>query len=89
MYPYYYKNLTHQKSMLKYFDDFVKKGASDNLLSDNLLVDDLLDNNNSAHIDSNINMDTKAKLNSDKDMTGNNLLEKNSGINIEDLFQQV
>ena len=80
--------------MLKDSDDCVDKGVSNNLLSNNLLSnnllsDNLLGDNNPAHIDSNINMDTKAKSNLNKDMIGNNLLEENSGINVENLFQQV
>ncbi len=58
-------------------------------MGNDLLGDDLLGNNSHAYIDSNIDMDTEAKLNLDKDMTGDNLLKENSGINIEDLFQQV
>ncbi len=73
--------------MLKYFDDSVEEGVSDNLLSDNLLVDNLLGDDSPAYINSNINIDIKAKLNPDEDITGNNFLEKNSGINIKDLFQ--
>ena len=77
--------------MLKYSNDFVEKSASNNLLGNDLLSNDLLGNdllgdNSFAYIDSNIDMDTKAKSNSDEDMTGNNLLKENSGINIEDLF---
>ena len=48
----------------------------------------MLRNNSPAYIDSNINMDTKAKSNPDEDMTDKNLLKENSRINIEDLFQQ-
>lgn len=72
--------------MLKYFDDFVEEDAGDNLLGDNLLDDDLLGNDSPAYIDSNINIDTKAKLNLNKNMTGNNFSEENYRINIEDLF---
>lgn len=42
--------------------------------------------NNLTHIDSNIDIDTKTNTNPDKNMIGNKLLEKNSRINIEDLF---
>ena len=56
---------------------------------DNLLSDDLLDDNNPVHINSNINIDIKAKSNFDKNMTSGNLLKDNSKINIEDLFQWV
>ncbi len=75
--------------MLKYSDDSVEESADDNLLDNNLLDDDLLGDNSPAHTDSNIDMDTKVKSNPDEDMTSNNFLEENSGINIEDLFQQV
>lgn len=80
--------------MLKYSNDSVKEGTGndllgDDLLGDNLLGDDLLGDNSPIHINSNIDIDTKAKLNLDKDITDENLLKKNSGINIEDLFQQV
>ena len=54
-----------------------------------MLGDDLLGNNSPAHIDSNIDMDTETKSNPDKDITSKNLPEEKSGINIEDLFQQV
>ncbi len=73
--------------MLKYSDDSVEKSASDDSLGNNLFDDGLLDDNNPAHIDSNIDMDTKAKSNFDEDLIGDNLLEENSGINIENLFQ--
>ncbi len=78
--------------MLKYFDDSVKGDASDDLLGNNSLGDDLLGDDplgdeSPAHIDSNIDMDTETKSNPDQDMTGDNLLEENFGINIEDLFQ--
>ncbi len=72
--------------MLKYSDDSVKEDAGDDLLVDNLLGNDPLDDDSLAYIDSDIDMDTKAKLNPDEDMTDDNRLEKNSGINIEDLF---
>ena len=88
------QKLARQKSMLKYFDDFVEEGAGDNLLGNNLLGNNLLGNNllgnnSPAHIDSNTNMDTKAKSNPNEDMTGNNFLEKNSEINIKNLFQKI
>lgn len=83
------QNLACWKSMLKYLDDSIEESAGDNLLVDNLLGNNLLGDKNLAHINSNINMDTKAKLNLDKDMSGGNFLEKNFGINIENLFQQV
>lgn len=51
--------------------------------------DELLGDNSLAHINSDIDMDTEAKSNPDKDMISSNLLEENSEINIEDLFQQV
>ena len=73
--------------MLKYFDDSIKKNADNNFLYDNLLDNDLLGDNSPAHIDNDININTKVKLNLDEDMTGNNFLEKDSGINIKDLFQ--
>ena len=73
--------------MLKYFDNSIKEDAGNNLLDNNLLSDDPLSNNSLIYINSNINMDSKAKLNFDENMTNNNLLEKNSGINIKDLFQ--
>ncbi len=75
--------------MLKYSDDSVEEDAGDDLLGDNLLGDDPLSDDSPTYINSNINMDTEAKSNPDEDMTGDNLLEENSGINIEDLFQQV
>ncbi len=83
------QKLARRKSMLKYSDDFVEEDAGDDFLGDDLLGDDPLSDNSLAHIDTNIDMDTEAKSNPDEDMTGNNLLEENSGINIEDLFQQV
>lgn len=73
--------------MLKYSDDFVEKDVSINLSIDNLLGDDLLDDNCLENINSNINMNTKVKSNSDKDIIGNIFLEKNSEINIKDFFQ--
>ncbi len=72
--------------MLKYSDHSVKEGAGDDLLGNNLLGDNLLGDNSPTHIDSDINIDTEAKSNPDEDMTGDNLLKKNSGINIKDLF---
>ncbi len=80
--------------MLKYSDDSVEEDAGNDLLGDDLLGDDLLgddplSDDSHAHIDSDIDIDTEAKLNPDEDMTGDNLLEENSGINIKDLFQQV
>lgn len=59
------------------------------MLVENLLGDDLLDDDSPTYINSNIDMDTEVKSNSDEDMTSKNLLEKNSRINIEDLFQQI
>lgn len=53
-------------------------------VDDNLLADD-----NLALIDSNSNIDIKAKSNTDKEMTGNNLHKVNFEINIKDLFQYV
>lgn len=58
-------------------------------IGDNLWSDDLLDDNNSAHIDSNIDINLEAKSNFDKNITGGNLLKDNSEINIEHLFQRV
>ena len=75
--------------MLKYSDNFVEESASDNLLGNNLLGDDLLDDNSPLYINNNIDINTKATSNPDEDMTSNNLLKKNSRINIEDLFQWV
>ncbi len=75
--------------MLKYTNDSVEEDAGDDSLGDDLLGDDPLSDDSPAHIDSDIDMDTEAKSNPDEDMTGDNLLEENSGINIEDLFQQV
>lgn len=72
---------------IQYSDNWVEKGVGNNLLGNDLLGDDLLSNNSLAHINSNINMDTKTKSNLDKDIISGNLLEKNSEINIEDLFQ--
>ncbi len=83
------QKLARRRSMLKYSDDSVEKDAGDDLLGDDLLDDDPLSDDSPAHINSNIDMDTKAKSNPDEDMTGDNLLEENSGINIEELFQQV
>ncbi len=79
-----WQKLACRKSILKYSDDSVEEDTDDDSLADNLLGD-----NSPAHIDSNINIDTKAKSNPDENMTDNNLLEKNSGINNEDSFQQV
>ena len=73
--------------MLKYFDDFVKEGTSNNLLGDNSLGNNLLSDNSPTYIDNNINRDTKAKWSFDKDIIGNNHLKKNFRINIEDLFE--
>ncbi len=82
--------------MLKYSDDFVEKGADDNLLGDNLLGENLLggnllDNNllgdnSSTYINSDINIDSKAKSNLDENVTNDNFQEENSVINIENLF---
>ncbi len=83
------QKLVRQKSMLKYSDDFVKEDADDNLLGDDSLGDDPLGDNSPVHIDSDIDMDTEAKSNFDEDITDDNLLEEKSGINIEDLFQQI
>lgn len=80
------KNST-SKINTQYSDNSVEKGANDNLLGDNLLGDNLLSDNSLVYIDSNIDKNTKVKSNFDKDMTGDNLLKKNFGINIEDLFQ--
>ncbi len=87
--PTWRQKLVRRKSIIKYSDDSVKEDTGDNSLGDNLLGDDPLGDGSSVHIDSNINMDTEAKSNPDEDMTDDNLLEENSGINIEDLFQQV
>ncbi len=74
--------------MSKYSDDSIKEDAGDDLLSDDLLDDNPLGDNSPAYINSNIDIDIKAKLNPNEDMTGDNLLDENSGINtIEDLFQ--
>lgn len=78
----WWQKLAYWKLMLKYFDNSVEKSANDNLLNDNFSGDDLLDGNSLAHINSNIDMNIKAKSNSDKDMIGSNFLEENSGINI-------
>ncbi len=83
------QKLARQKSMLKYSDYSVKENASDDSLGDDSLGDDPLGDNNFAHIDSDIDMDTETKSNPNENMTDNNLLEENSGINIENLFQQV
>ncbi len=85
--PVRLQKLAYEKSILKYSDDSVKENADDNLLSDNFLGNNLLDDDSPTYIDSNINIDTKAKLNSVEDMTSDKLLEENSEINIEDLFQ--
>lgn len=89
--------MTYQKLILKSLDNLIEKSARDNLLSDdlldnnllnnNLLSDNLLGDNNSTYIDSNNDMDIKIKSNLDKHMTSGKLLKKNSGINVEDLFQ--
>lgn len=81
------QKLAYQKSMLKYSDNLIEKSVNNNLLSDDLLSDDLLNGNIFIYIHSNINIDTKAKSNLGKDMINNNLLEKNFGINIENLFE--
>lgn len=60
----------------------MKKSAGDNSLGNNLLG-----TNSFIYIDNNIDIDIKVKSNSNKDMTNNNLFEKNSRINIKDLFQ--
>ncbi len=75
------QKLAYQKFILKYFDNSVEEHDGDNLLGDDPLGD-----NSPTRSDSNINMDTKTRSNFYEDMTSNNLLEKNSGINIEDLF---
>lgn len=66
-----------QKSVLEYSNDLIKEVTNNNILG----------NDNPAHIDSNINMDTKVKSKPNKKMTGSNVYKKNSEINIEDLFQ--
>lgn len=63
--------------MLKSFNDSIEENVGNDLLSEDLL---LIANDSPAYIDSNINIDTKVKLNLDEDMTGNNLLKKNYGI---------
>ncbi len=75
--------------MLKYSDDSVEEDADDDSLGDDLLGNDPLSDDSSAHINSSFDIDTEAKSNPHKDMTGDNLLAENSGINIEDLFQQI
>ena len=60
-------------------DNFREKSVNDNLLN----------NKNLAHINSNIDIDIKAKLNLNKDMTNSKFYEENSEINIKDLFQHV
>ncbi len=72
--------------MLKYSDNSIEEDGDDNSLDDDLLGYDLLGNDSFAHIDSNIDIDTKANPNPDEGITGNNLLKENSGINIENLF---
>lgn len=72
--PIWQQKLVYWKSILKYSNDSIKKEAGDDSLGDNLFGNDLLDNNNPTHINSDINMDTKTKLNPNKDTTGNNLL---------------
>ncbi len=67
--------------MSKYFDNSIEKGISDNLLDN-----DLLNDNNLAFINRNIDIDTKAKLNLNEDITNSNFHKENSSINIEDLF---
>lgn len=67
--------------MSKYFDNSIEKGISDNLLDN-----DLLNDNNLALINRNIDIDTKAKLNLNEDITNSNFHKENSRINIEDLF---
>lgn len=59
------------------------------MLDNNFLDNDLLDNNSLAYIDSNIDIDINIKLKPDENITSRNFLEKNSWINIKDLFQQV
>lgn len=44
----------------------------DNLFDDNLLDNNLLDDNSSTYINSDINIDNKAKLNLDENLTNNN-----------------
>lgn len=70
--------------MLKYLDNSIEEDTVDNSLGDNMLGDNSL-----AYINNNIDMDTGAKSNPDKEMTGSNFLEENSGISIENLFQRV
>ena len=77
------------KSILKYLDNSLKENVGDNLLSNNSLSDSLLGDKNLTYINRNINIGTKAKSNSSEDIASSNLFEKNSEINIEDLFQQV
>lgn len=74
--------------ILKQFNNSIEECVSDNLLDDNLLDNDLLGDNSLAYIDSNIDINIEAKSNLDKNMTGNNLLEKNSKININDLLNK-
>lgn len=70
--------MIHHKSIVEYSDDLIERSADDNLLNDDNLI----------HIDIDINIDIQVKSNPDEEMTGNNLQEKNSEINIEDLFPQ-
>lgn len=62
--------MIYWKSIVEYSNDLIEKGADDDLLHDNNLI----------YIDNNINIDTKAKLNPDKEMTSDNLYKKNSEI---------
>lgn len=59
--PAWQSKLVCWESILKYSNNFLKKGAGDDLLGDDLLEDDLLSDDSLAHINSNTNMDTKAK----------------------------
>ncbi len=85
--PTQQRKLARQKSILKYSDDSIEEDVGDDLLGNNLLGDNPLVDDSPAYINSDINIDTKAKSNPNEDMTSHNILEENSRINIEDLFQ--
>lgn len=75
--PGQWQSLARQKTLLNTFNNFISDIANTSLLGAN------------NYANSNIDMDTKAKLNSDKNMTGKNnddLCKENLITNIEKLF---
>lgn len=64
------------KSILKCLNNLLKEYVNNNLMK----------NDNCIYIESNININIKLIFNSNKNMTSNNIYEKNFEINIKDLF---